>query len=178
MSSERKSRNVIIGLLCAIIVFMGVGFAASLSSILRINGSADITGTWNVKITGITASNPIGKAEAGNPTFTSTTATFNAKLKEPSDSVTYTVTVQNNGTIKAKLDDVVEALGSQSNDAIVYTLSSSNPARGTSLAPGATQTFDVTVTYAADAQGDKAPTEDELSQTMTLTLTYVQDTAA
>lgn len=178
MSSERKSRNVIIGLLCAIIVFMGVGFAASLSSILKINGNAEITGTWNVKITGITATNTTGKAEAGNPTFTSTTATFKATLKEPSDSVTYKVTVQNNGSIQAKLDDVVEALGSENNDAIVYTLSSSNPAKGTTLAPGASQTFDVTVTYAADAQGDKAPTEEELSQTMTLTLTYVQDTAA
>ncbi len=176
MGSERKSRNVIIGLLCAIIVFMGVGFAASLSSILKINGNAEITGTWNVKITGITATGTTGKAEAGTPTFTSTTATFNATLKEPSDSVTYKVTVQNNGTIQAKLDDVVEALGNASNDAIVYTLSSSNPAKGATLAAGATQTFEVTVTYAADAQGDKAPEESELSQTMTLTLTYVQDT--
>lgn len=178
MSGERKSRNVIIGLLCAIIVFMGVGFAASLSSILTINGDAEITGTWNVKITDITATNVTGKANAGTPTATATTANFNATLAEPGDSVTYKVTVQNNGTLTAKLDDIAEVLDDSTNTAIVYSYGTSNPTKGTTLAPGATHTFEVTVTYPTTAVGDNAPTSAQLNNGLTLTLSYVQDTTA
>ena len=178
MSGERKSRGIIIGLLCAIIIFMGVGFAASLSSILKINGNAEITGRWNVQITNITSTNTTGKATAGSPTFTATTATFNATLAEPGDSVTYRITVTNSGNIAASLDDVVEALDATTNNAIVYSYGESNPAKGTKLAAGDTHTFDVTVTYPESAVGENAPTEADLSRSLTLTLTYVQDMTA
>lgn len=176
MSGERKSRNVIIGMLCAIILMMGVGFAASLSSILKINGNAEITGTWNVKITGITSADTTGKASAGSPTFTATTATFNTTLVEPGDSATYQVTVRNDGNIPALLDDVAEVLTGEENDAIVYSYGEANPEEGAKLPAGETHTFEVTVTYPDTAVGESAPTEGELTNNLTLTLTYVQDT--
>lgn len=52
MESERKSKGIIIGVLCAVIVFMSIGFAA-LSSQLTIRGNATISDTWNVQITNI-----------------------------------------------------------------------------------------------------------------------------
>lgn len=52
MESERKSKGIIIGVLCAVIVFMSIGFAA-LSSQLTINANATISDTWNVQITNI-----------------------------------------------------------------------------------------------------------------------------
>lgn len=176
MSGERKTRGIIIGLLCAIIIFMGVGFAASLSSILRINGSAEITGRWNVQITNITATNTTGKADAGTPSYTATTATFDATLAEPGDSVTYQITVTNNGNIPAMLNDIVESLDSAANDAIVYSYGETNPVKNDKLAAGATHTFDVTVTYPENAVDANAPTDEELSKNLTLTLTYIQDT--
>lgn len=176
MSGERKSRNVIIGMLCAIILMMGVGFAASLSSILKINGNAEITGTWNVKITGITSTGSTGKAVVGSPTFTATTATFNTTLVEPGDSATYQVTVRNDGNIPALLDDIQEVLTAQENDAIVYSYGEENPEEGAKLPAGESHTFEVTVTYPDTAVGDNAPQEGELNNNLTLTLTYVQDT--
>ena len=46
MESERKSKGIIIGVLCAVIVFMSIGFAA-LSSQLTINANA--TNTTSIK---------------------------------------------------------------------------------------------------------------------------------
>ena len=45
--SERDKRNYIIVALCAILVVMGVGYAA-FSSLLTINGTANISNSWCV----------------------------------------------------------------------------------------------------------------------------------
>ena len=98
MESERKSKGIIIGVLCAVIVFMSIGFAA-LSSQLTINGNATISDTWNVQIASITKKESSdGVNETSQPTFTATTANFNVSLKEPGDYAIYTVTVKNTVT--------------------------------------------------------------------------------
>ena len=48
---DRKKRNTIIGVLCCLLVFMGVGYAI-LSQTLTINGIGNVKGNWNVEITG------------------------------------------------------------------------------------------------------------------------------
>ncbi|MBR3229222.1 MAG: hypothetical protein IKF91_00170 [Bacilli bacterium] len=55
--SERDKRTYLIIALCAILVVMGVGYAA-FSSLLTINGTANISNSWNIKITNIKAVNP------------------------------------------------------------------------------------------------------------------------
>ena len=98
MESERKSKGIIIGVLCAVIVFMSIGFAA-LSSQLTINGNATISDTWNVQITNIEKKEgSTGVTETSQPTHTATTANFNVSLKEPGDYAIYTVTVKNTVT--------------------------------------------------------------------------------
>ena len=57
ISSQRDKRNYIIIALCLIVVIMGVGYAA-FSSLLTINGTANISNSWNIKITNIRAVNP------------------------------------------------------------------------------------------------------------------------
>lgn len=130
--SEKKSKNIVIIALCITLIFMGVGFAA-LSQTLTINGTATVTGSWDIKITNIEAvegkyaHTAIASANLANfaatsgsketpattaPTavhgvvggLNSTNATFDVDLNEPGDYVIYKVTVTNNGSITAKLN--------------------------------------------------------------------------
>ena len=57
IKTERDKRTYLIIALCAILVVMGAGYAA-FSSLLTINGTANISNSWNIKITNIRAVNP------------------------------------------------------------------------------------------------------------------------
>ena len=74
---DRKKRNIIIGALCCLLVFMGIGYAI-LSQTLNISGIANMRGNWNVKITNmeLLSENKTGRAEEVSHSFTDTTATF------------------------------------------------------------------------------------------------------
>ena len=100
---DRKKRNIIIGSLCCLLVFMGIGYAL-LTQILTINGTATLTGSWNIKITGIETTEIVGSAtNETTPTFTEDTATFSVGLKKPGDKIKYIVRVENLGSIDAVL---------------------------------------------------------------------------
>ena len=59
--SERDKRTYLIIGLCAVLVVMVVGFAA-FSSQLQINGTSNITSTWDVRITKIEKIIPSGSS--------------------------------------------------------------------------------------------------------------------
>ena len=178
MESERKSKGIIIGVLCAVIVFMSIGFAA-LSSQLTINGNATISDTWNVQIASITKKEgSTGVTETAQPTHTATTANFNVSLKEPGDYAIYTVTVKNTGSIDAVLTRITETEGEGGSAAIKYTVT---PAAGSEQGSDlpkttGTHTFDVKVEYLSTAVGENAP-EANASKSLTVTLDYNQKTA-
>ena len=100
-------RNYIIIGLCAILVIMGVGYAA-FSSQLKITGTSNIDSTWSVKITSITPTDIIGEAKDKPEItdYTDTTATFGTSLKLPNDSITYNIVIENQGSLDAKLDTI------------------------------------------------------------------------
>ena len=104
---DRKKRNIIIGSLCCLLVFMGIGYAI-LSQTLNISGIANMRGNWNVKITNmeLLSENKTGRAEEVSHSFTDTTATFTADLYMPGDSIEYRVTVENQGNIDALLKSI------------------------------------------------------------------------
>lgn len=178
MESERKSKGIIIGVLCAVIVFMSIGFAA-LSSQLKINGNATISDTWNVQIASITKKEgSTGVTETAQPTHTATTANFNVSLKEPGDYAIYTVTVKNTGSLDAVLTRITETEGEGGSAAIKYTVT---PAAGSEQGSDlpkttGTHTFDVKVEYLSTAVGENAP-EANASKSLTVTLDYNQKTA-
>ena len=178
MESERKSKGIIIGVLCAVIVFMSIGFAA-LSSQLTINGNATISDTWNVQITNIEKKEgSTGATATSDPTYTATTANFNVSLKEPGDYAIYTVTVKNTGSLDAVLTRITEAEGEGGSAAIKYTVT---PAAGSEQGSDlpkttGTHTFDVKVEYLSTAVGENAP-EANASKSLTVTLDYNQKTA-
>ena len=178
MESERKSKGIIIGVLCAVIVFMSIGFAA-LSSQLTINGNATISDTWNVQITNIEKKEAsTGATATSDPTYTATTANFNVSLKEPGDYAIYTVTVKNTGSLDAVLTQITENEGEGGSAAIKYTVTpGAGSEQGSTLAKtNGIHTFDVKVEYLSTAVGENAP-KANASKSLSVTLDYNQKTA-
>ena len=162
----KSNRNIIIGALVIAILAMSIGYSAFASQ-LTINGTAQITGVWDVRITGIEATQVSEGCDGGEPQYTNTTATFNAKLQKPGDIIKYLITIRNEGTIDAALDDVLFQCDEESGSpAISY--STTNVAK--ILNAGEETTLEITITY------DPNYTEVPSIKTKTITgiIEYVQ----
>lgn len=194
---ESKNKNALIGGLLAIVFVMAVGYAAFATQ-LNINATAE-TGfggsndTWNIKITNIEMTGHTGtgsdgiaavgtEGEAGYVAAKTThvndgglSADFAATLLSPSDSVTYTVTVTNSGSLDAKLDTYTLTNGNTA--AITNTTSlpevSTLASSPIYVAAGATQTFTITTTYNSDVEEQPAA-NDLKTDSFRLVLSYVQ----
>ena len=145
---DRKKRNIIIGALCCLLVFMGIGYAI-LSQTLNISGIANMKGNWNVKITNmeLLSENKTGRAEEVSHSFTDTTATFTADLYMPGDSIEYRVTVKNQGNIDALLKSITPTTTNKS-EGIKFSHSEID---NTVLTAGKTITFTMKVEFLEDA---------------------------
>lgn len=109
MEKERGFRIIAVIALMVAVVGLTIGYAAY-SSTLRINGTANVDpSSWNVKFvykTGnsLTATLTGGAVMNTEATLTDTQVSgFNATLKAPGDSATYTFTVKNAGSLDAIL---------------------------------------------------------------------------
>ena len=141
---NRTQRNYIIIGLCAILLIMVVGYAAFQSQ-LKISGTSNIASNFLVKITNIEVSNIVGGA-ADKPDVTPHTdisATFGVTLQSPGDSITYDITIANQGTIDAVLKTITKT--DTNNSAILFETSGVN--EGDALNVGETKVMQVKVTY-------------------------------
>ena len=112
MGDNRK--NTMIALLLGALVIMAVAYAA-FSTALNINGTASINSTWNVAFdeTKTQAENGVVSPTTGTGGTTAPSGTvsytdgqhavINATLNQPGDSVVFTLTVKNTGSINATL---------------------------------------------------------------------------
>ena len=164
---DRKKRNIIIGSLCCLLVFMGIGYAI-LSQTLNISGIANMKGNWNVKITNmeLLSENKTGRAEEVSHSFTDTTATFTADLYMPGDSIEYRVTVENQGNIDAVLKSITPTTTNKN----VNIKFSHSTIDNTVLTAGKTISFTMKVEFLEDAT--IIPNVDSLKYS--LELVYVQ----
>lgn len=144
-----KSKNYITGALIAAICIMAIGYAA-LAQTLTINGTATITGSWDVHLENVQAGAKTATATVvGTPTITGTTALeFNVELQQPGDSITYTVDVKNAGTIDAKLVNITT---NQTGDASDVNWTFSGIAKDDVVAAGQTKTVTMTATFDSSA---------------------------
>lgn len=168
-----RNKNILIGGLLAIVCIMGIGYAAFATS-LNINGSASVSSKWDVHIKSITAGAPVGTASGSAKLTDNLNATFSTDLKSPGDSMTYTVVVENGGTLDAKLSDITFNPGT-ANDTAAIDYTYSGIAENDVLKhgdTGNTQTFTVTVTY--DSSVTSQPASNLLKNDLTMTLVYVQ----
>ena len=175
MTEDRRNRGIVIGVLCAVILFMSIGFAA-ISTRLTLTGTATVGSTWNVEITGIekTDASTAGATDAAAPSFTATTATFNVELAQPGDKAVYNVTVENKGTIAAKLSDIASTLDSSKDSKDALTLTVTGVEEGAVLEAGKTHVFTMTAEYKETAQNDLAPTDGD-QEVISVTLDYDQN---
>ena len=103
-----RQKNMLIGVLLGILLIMAVGYAA-FSQNLRINATTSIDSQWNVKITDIKVKEVNGvsgtatKEDEPGIRADGTEAYFSSILRTPGDSITYEVTVTNEGSLKASL---------------------------------------------------------------------------
>lgn len=184
---KKNHKNAIIGGLLAVVFVMSVGYAAFYTS-LNISGTAGISTTWDVHIKSIDATagasfNDTSKTMVGKDGLT---ANFGVKLVSPGDSVTYTIVVENAGTVNAKLDDIKFNVTQDTNaekddggnviEPFVYsyngisTKDSASSSNAGYIAAGTTKSFTVTVKYNDKITSDPAVKTSSLK----MTLSYIQ----
>ena len=163
--AKRKRNNIIIGSLLAVVLLMAVGYAA-FSSVLNIQGTGAISSSWNIRITNVEVSNIVGDASDGvGTTYEDLTATINSNLVSPGDSITYDVTVRNDGSLDAVLTNI--NLSESTNPAISF--STSNLEAGDELGAGAEAILKVIITY-----NDVTSQPENTSASLNVTLDYAQ----
>ena len=109
----------------SLLVLLGsitVGYAAFQTN-FNIKGNAQITSNWDIRITNVTESNKTGSGISTTPpTWTHLTASMEADLYEKGDSVEYDITIENKGTLDAKLENIISNVKSD-NEAIKISFS-------------------------------------------------------
>ena len=169
---DRKKRNIIIGSLCCLLIIMGIGYAV-LSQTLNITGTANMRGTWDIKITDISEASRTGRADPGTPTISSSgvSASFEANLWMPGDSITYNITVNNNGNIDAALKELVPSV----ENGVQQVKFSNNAVQGKVLRQNESYTFQVSVVF--DENATEIPQDSKTNPPKyTISLTFVQYT--
>ena len=87
-----------------VIFVMSLGYAA-LSQYIELDGIASIDRSWIVKVTNITNA-PTNSATSISSNYISNTVTLNANLPASNSTITYTITLENQGNIPAKLNNI------------------------------------------------------------------------
>ena len=182
---NRRKKNMMIGGLLAIVVIMGIAYAAFQTQ-LNINGTSTIDSKWDIKILSITPDkSATNSGTSGSPNYTTAgdishsitnndlTANFRAALVNPGDSVVYTVVVKNNGTLNAALKTLTQT--DSSNPAITFTVE--GIAENDIIDANSTKTFTVTVAYAT-VENQPSSTSSNLSITLDFVQTNSSETPA
>ena len=167
ISSQRDKRNYIIIALCLIVVIMGVGYAA-FSSLLTINGTANISNSWcvgfdNTKTSDlqITKGVSTGTTPTGSMSYSGTacgtnlvpTSSLASHFYQPGDQIEYTLTITNKSTVTAAIKSILvdnESVTSDTTkkkDNITYIV---EMPESTTLAPNASTTMKVTAKFQND----------------------------
>ena len=159
MREKRKNKIIIFSLL-GLLCLMAAGYAAFQTN-LKIKGTSGISSNWDIKITNVTKSNETGGVEeVKTPTWTDLTAYMEANLYEKGDSIEYDVTVQNDGTIDASLDNISENIKS-TNEAVKITFSGYT--KGEKLFKNSSQIIKVKIEYNPDFNGKLEEGSGEIS---------------
>ena len=157
MHRNKKKRNIIIFSLVGVLLCMVAGYAAFQTQ-LEIKGTSKVTSNWNILITNVTAGTPTGSAEnAVAPDWDKLTASMEANLYDKGDAMEYDVTIENQGTIDAKLNDILTNLQNSNSDAVLITFSGYT--KGEILKAKSTKIIHVKIEYNPDYEGEETSSE-------------------
>ena len=161
MYKDRRQRKIIMFSLIFTLICMTIGYA-SFQSNLNITGSSTVTSNWDIEITNVTSGTASGTAEnTVSPTWDKLTASMEANLYGKDDSMEYDVTIENKGTLDAKLEDITTNLENANNDAVVITFSGYT--KGEKLLKGESKTIHVKIAYNPSYTGDETSSEVEIN---------------
>lgn len=167
---NRKTKDVLLIILFLAVIGMSIGYAA-LSQLLTINGTANITANWDIKISNIVEGTLTGATSktAAVVAGDKLSATFDVNLQYPGAIATYIVTVENTGTINAMLESVtgIDTANAANPTDVTFEI---NARENDVLNSGATKDYTVTIKWAESAQTIPETKE----KTATITLNYVQ----
>lgn len=166
-----KKKDILIIVMLVAVVCMSSAFAM-LSQKLEHDGTGAVEGNWDVKITNIVESATQGAGVSESASSDLTVASFAVGLNEPGDSVTYTVTVENNGNIDAKLESITSQAtpeyGTDDNPYVIYTYDGITSE--SVLKAGESISFTVTIQYSSEAT-----VVSNMVANLTTVLNYVQN---
>ena len=169
---DRKKRTLVIGILCCLLVFMGVGFAV-MNTALNIDGTATAINTWSIVIDSITPidNDTNAKSILAQVGTNKTEASFEVDFTKPGDYLEYEIVVNNEGSN----DGYVEGLSfeyedetSENNNLFKIT---SNAQTGVYINAGESISFKVRIEY--DSNAIKIP---ESAVKFTLSANIIQKT--
>ena len=113
MEKERRVKALAIVVLVIAVLGLTIAFAA-LSQTLTINGSAKLDASkWGLKFENLSSptttgdASIVGEAKINESTYVEI-ANMNVRLTTPGDKVVYTVDLVNEGSINAKIDEIVK----------------------------------------------------------------------
>lgn len=109
---NNDSKTQLIAFLIVISVALGIGYSA-MSSTLSIKGTAKVEGmSWRIEFQNLSDAVLTGSAEKVSDPVISEDMTelssYNVNFLEPGDSISYTFQIANNGTINAKLSEIIK----------------------------------------------------------------------
>jgi len=179
----KDSKNLVIGMLCAVVCIMAVAYAAFTTS-LEINGTATITSNWKVAF-GVTmpecTETPKAPATTGVEASVNregdTLATVSMSFTQPGDTATCEIPVVNSGSLNAVLN--FNTTGTTKTELVEFTIE--NVTANTKLAKGATHNVKVTGTFLEkeDEDGNSvAVTDDNKTAELSIILSAEQDLGA
>ena len=187
--SKYQKKNLLIGGLLAIVVLMGIAYAAFASN-LTITGTGSVSSNWCIGFDSTRTSDYIatagisgGTVPTGSMSFSGdscstsfkTTASLNASFKQPGDKIEYTLTIGNKGTLAAAIESINVDNKSVTSDT---TITKGNikyiieMPESTSLAVNATTTMKVTAMFQDDTEVTSSTNE---QQTISVSINAVQD---
>ena len=161
MYRKRSQRKIIIYSLVGILFLMVVGYAA-FSTTLEIKGTSKVTSNWDIEITYVTPGTPTGSAEnAVAPSFDKLWASMEANLYDKGDAMEYDVTIENKGTLDAKLNDILTNVEKENNEAVLITFSGYT--KGEILKAKTSKVVHVKIEYNPEYEGGETSSEVEIN---------------
>lgn len=141
MSRKTKIRIITVITVVALLVVAYATFAQPLAT-----NTVTKTLSWDIGFTNVIKTGVYGEAqEISQPSFSHTDASFNVALTGPNDKITYEFTIENMGTVDARLESINIIPNNFASDAVLYTVSGLNI--GDELKAGDSTKMLVTVSY-------------------------------
>ena len=190
MMKRRKGKNLAIGILCCMLVFMGIGYAA-LSQVLKVTTTGNVTGQWKIYIdradlnTETDTNKIIDTTKATSSITDRINATINVSFNEPGEYALYDIVVKNEGNIDAELKNINLTTEANLDNFDVETIGlgtgtknlKNNPTfSGVNLLANNELSFQLKITFDKDKNLTELPSPDT-EYKFTISMNYVQKTS-